>query len=96
MNFTNLEKIELAIRYEDLLQSHTIYRMGFDNYFKFRENVSFDFELYSSFQFILCEHAQIWFDVSTSPIQPDAVYIYIGLSDSSNLLFARNISRSAL
>lgn len=71
-----IDTLELKIQYEDLLKSHELLRMGFDNYFKSTNIINFP--IYTVFKFSPCQ----WvidqkFIFSTDEIETTLDYIFI-------------------
>jgi hypothetical protein len=77
----DIDTLELKIQYEDLLKSHKLLRMGFDNYFKSTNIINYP--LYTIFKFSPCQ----WvidqkFVFLTDEIELELDYIFIRIKSS--------------
>jgi hypothetical protein len=72
----DIDTLELKIQYEDLLKSHKLLRMGFDNYFKSTNIINYP--LYTVFKFSPCQWvADQKIVFSTDDIETTLDYIFI-------------------
>lgn len=74
----NIEQLQLAMEYEDLLNAHEVIRMGFNNFFNIKNIKNIDYPLYTIFKFFECKWIRDQkFIFTTDEVNSNCNYIFI-------------------